>query len=347
MKKNRLKIDQEHLKRHDFLNYCKWVFMSIIKYVDRKHLTNQKIHFVSNADAEKYHAILYAEPQNAERWLLNNGYSSDIYNFYYKKLFFSLMVDFSNYYNASIENAFEANIGVAWSLLRKPFQENLAYLEWLYNDTFDLVKIMLNSENSQEYDITHKANKWRIKENINKIENPEISKIIDMYKFRYSYDDEFSLNGILNGANHIVTNRSKSFITNPGSLNFVFLDDDVIKNNIGLYYTSVPYVMFYCMSIIMTMFEKIAGLSDYTCLMNLVNLRLKLLKAAGEISFEQAKELTHLSDLKIYCPYCGQEHVSDEEWMDFSYQKVTCNRCNKSVNTFKYIFEYEKIHFKE
>lgn len=107
---------------HSFLEYCKNCLLDMIKLADKKHLSNESFSISEgNEDVLKE----YCKLNNADRqkWLLENGHEDVVYNFYYKHLFFSLVVDFSNYYIASIEQAFNGNINVAWALLRKPLQE--------------------------------------------------------------------------------------------------------------------------------------------------------------------------------------------------------------------------------
>lgn len=125
-KKENLKISEEFVPFYDFLNYCRASFLSIIEYVDKNHLSDEPINYKSDKDRVIFEDV--CKDKDAEQWLIDNGYKDVVFNFYFKHLFFSLLVDFCNYYNASIDMAFNGNIYVAWALLRKPLQETLAYV---------------------------------------------------------------------------------------------------------------------------------------------------------------------------------------------------------------------------
>lgn len=338
-----LQINSEHYSKIDFLNYCKWTFINILEYADEHQLSLEKIKFRTEADAHAFEKVCSYNNEDSQKWLFDNGYENVFLCSTYKHLFFSLIADFSNYFNASIENAFNGNISVAWALLRKPLQDTLAYLEWLFLDKNELVKLMLESKRASDYELK----KDKIKERINIIIAPEVQQVVDMFEFRYSKDDALTLNGIMNASMHLITNRNKSCITSPSGLNFVFTDKKQRENSTGFYYTAIPYVMCYTMDLVMKMFSEIAVLKDYTVLMNTYNLRLKNLKALGTISLEKALELLGIdNNVPIFCPRCGKKMTSLKVWRNFVHSNATCSRCFKKINTFRYIFDFEKIEFR-
>lgn len=339
-KKNR-KVSEEFLPYHDFLNYCSACLSSIITYADKNHLSKDVINYKSDNERMIFEDICKNTDKDAEQWLIDNGYKDTVFNFYFKHLFFSLLVDFCNYYNASIEMAFDGNIYVAWSLLRKPLQETLAYLEWLYVDKDELLTLMIDSTDVSSYEII--KNKPKIKQHIELIRPYDSSEKTNIYDFRYSYKNQLTLNGILQATNHLITTRPY-LKTSPSGLNFIFPDDDSIHRNTGFYYTSLLYVMKYTVDLVMKMFENIAELSDYTIVINSLNVMLKAFQAMS-VPYEKAKELLGLEDISIYCPVCGQAHSEDEIWINFAYGYFECSTCHKKVNTYQYMFDFEDIAF--
>lgn len=334
------KFNTDFSPNHSFLEYCKNCLLDMIKYADEKHLSNESFSIpVENEEVLKEYCNL--NNTDRQKWLLENGHEDAVYNFYYKHLFFSLVVDFSNYYIASIEQAFNGNINVAWALLRKPLQETLAYLEWLYVDKVELVKLMLESEKVEEYEIVKKRFEEKRASNIHKIQSDDVSAIIDMYDFRYSYTEEFSLNGILQATNHLITTRP-NLKTSPSGLNFVFMNDEIYQRNVGFYYTSIPYVMFYTMDVITKIFIDIAKLGEYTVSINKYNLALKNLYAA-HTSFDKVKTLLNSDEMYLFCSRCGKKHNSDLDWIKFTQNRFRCRRCFKKLNTNTMIFDFEDV----
>lgn len=342
-KKENLKISEEFLPFHDFLNYCRICFSDMLKYADKKHLSKEAINYKSNKDRITFEEICKNQNMDAEQWLIDNGYKDVVFNFYFKHLFFSLLVDFSNYYSASIDVASKGNIYPAWSLLRKPLQETLAYIEWLYVDKDELLNLMIESTDVSSYEIMNKKKRWKIKQHIDITQPLKSSRMPDIYDFRYSYKEQFTLNGILQATNHLITTRP-NLKTSPSRLNFVFPDAESIHRNTGFYYTSLPYVMKYTVDLVMKIFGNIAELNDYTIRINLFNSMLKLLRAVNT-PYEKIIELLHLEQEYIWCPVCDQAHNTDEVWINFADGHFECSKCHKKINTNQYLFDFEDIAF--
>lgn len=333
-------LDDEFLPFHDFLNYCRICFINIVQRADQNQLTKETINFKTADDAAAYAKICETQGVCKDEWLIQHGYKETLYKVYYKHLFFSLLVDFSNYFNASLDLAFHGNINVAWALLRKPFQETLAYIEWLYVDRDELLTLMLTSDKTDSYEIIRKKDK--IRKHIERIYPPNPADPLNMYEFRYSYKDKLTLNGILQATNHLITSRP-ALKTSPSGLNFIFPDDEQRHRNIGFYYTSIPYVLKHTLDLVMTMFGDIAGLSDYTMLLNSINSTLKSLQMDSE--YEDVKQLLSLDQISVFCPKCGHKHISDEMWIQFAYDHFECENCHHKISTHQFMFDFEEITF--
>lgn len=344
MKKRPPFIPKEHSAAYDFLIYFENVLVAILHYADSEKLSNVKINFNSEADFHAFQTIAdTGEKEKLTDWLLSSDYREELLEYHKKHLFFSLLRDFYNYYSASLENIIKPNVSVAWALLRRPLQETLAYIEWLAVDANELIKLMLESDEAKEYAISrHKDT--TIKENIATLSGKTtiLPNEMNIYEFRYSKEFEYSINGILNGANHMVVDRSKSFKTSPSGLNFVFMDGNEFKSGIGLYYTALPYLLFYTCNIIMDLFGDIAGMNDYTKIMNKYNLMLKSFKSTRSLTLKDALNLIGI-DVPITCTKCGKRMEKEKHIQQFAYSGVRCPRCFHSIKTYSYIFEFEKI----
>ena len=342
MKKSKIKINEEHFPRHIFLTYCRNCLFNMLEYADKEQLSSAKIDLKSEDEKLQFESFC-KNTESMLSWLDSKGHKDTLYNLYYKHLFFSLIVDFSNYFGASIEHAIKGNINVAWSLLRKPLQETLAYIEWLYVDKDELISLMLNEPDVKKYEIIRK--KEKIKQNIKKIPFYSDEQPIDMFEFRYSYDTDVTINGILQATNHLITTRP-NLKTSPSGLNFVFPDNEINERNIGFYYTTIPYIMLYAMNIMLSIFNDFAKVNNYTRVINQLNLNLKNFRAMP-MAFEKTKEILLLDKFAIYCPHCGKKYSSDKKWITFAEYRFRCSRCFNTINTHKYIFDYEKVEFIE
>lgn len=344
MKKEMPFIPSEHLAAYDFLRYFENILINILRYADSKKLSSVKINFKNEEDFSTFRKIAdTGDKEQLTNWLVMSDYRDAILEYHKRHLFFSLLRDFYNYYSASLENVIKPNVSVAWALLRRPLQETLAYIEWLAVDANDLIVLMLRSKEAKEYEIGARKN-TTIKENIaNLLGKTSIaSNEMNIYEFRYSKTYEFSLNGILNGANHMVVDRSKSFQTSPSGLNFVFLDGDEFEKGLGLYYTSLPYLVFYTCNVIMDLFADIAEFNACTKIMNKYNLMLKSFKATESISLRDALDLISIK-VPIICTKCGKKMEKEKYIRLFAYNKIRCPRCFHTINTFSYIFDFEKV----
>lgn len=342
-KRENLKISEEFLPFNNFLNYCRRCLMDMVEYADKHELKKEPIHYRSDNDRKCVEKIFKSKVEDTDKWLINNGYKDVIYNFYYKHLFISLLVDFFNYYSASLDMAFSRNINVAWALLRKPFQETLAYIEWLYVDKDELLTLMIEGNDVNSYEIMRDKNK--IRKHINLIRPYNTSCPLDMFEFRYSYKERETLNGMFQATNHLIT-TSPVLKTFPSGLNFVFTNDETFYRNTGLYYTSLPYIMEYAMEVIMKIFGDIAELSDYTVTINYLNMMLKAFQVISySDGYEKIKELLDLENTYVYCPTCGKLHNSDEIWERFAYGDYECSSCHRKIDTHQYLFDFEDSTF--
>lgn len=335
----KIDIAEEHIERRNFLMYCSSCLLDIVNYIDENKIVREDLHFENESLKAEFEekCNIFTEDEKVN-WLIENGCKNDIYNLYYKHLFCSLVVDFSNYYNASVEMAYNGNIYVAWALLRKPFQETLAYLEWLYVDRNELLTLMVEQGDTKKYDLTNKANKEKIRSYISKIYPETEDGEIDLYKFRYSYDEELTINGILQATNHLITSRPVLKTSSHG-MNFIFHTDDAVNQNIGFYYTSVPYVMLNAMKTILQMFFEMTGFDEHSQEINLLNLFLKNFEAMP-IDFGKARKLLQLDDIAIRCPHCNTSFSTDEKWIDFTNNRFKCNKCLHEIHTGGLIFDY-------
>lgn len=333
-------IAPKHYNRHNYLTFCNDVLVSILKYADENRLSTIKISFRCKEDAEQFKKI-NGESGDWQTWLLENNYKDDLYEAFFRHTFFSLIADFCNYMLESINCAAKMKVAVSYALLRKPLKDTLGFIEWLYIDRNELLDLLVNGE-PKKLEIS-----WKVAQKHTSVIEQKYGKC-GYYDFRYNGSSETSLEHIWNNANHLITTRNPISKTEQGNLNFVFADETILRNFSDYYYSIVPAIMSYAVNLISEMFESFAPLNQYTVLMNRLNRTLRSLQMTERISFDNAKEVYSDFNLPIICPQCGlRMRMTDKRMLKFLDGKCICKRCWKSIETGKYIFDWEQISFEQ
>lgn len=174
-----------------------------------------------------------------------------------KKTFCGLLSDFCLYMNLSLKQVFELKPQIAFTLARKPLIDNFFYLMYLYLHPENCIDKIFSS-NPQDKDTNSQQNKSldclmcsELAHKNNYTEYPDV-----IYKLRRSTDDK-SLLFYCDKSLHIATSRSKIYNTQSGELNFVFMDDNCIKDYTTCYLTVVPTLVAHSMRLCFDLFDKL------------------------------------------------------------------------------------------
>jgi hypothetical protein len=330
-----IQIESEYYYKHDYLTYCNDTLASILMYADRCKLSTTKIYFASSDQASAFEKISKNE-QDWQKWLIDNGFKEQIYSIYYRHTLFSLIVDFCHYMLESINCAAKMKVAVSYALLRKPLKDALGFIEWLYIDRNEIINLLINGtatdlllEGERPKYISRKIKEMKDEDNY--------------FDFRYEKNADISLERIWNKASHLIT-KAEYCRTENGTFNFVFDDEDILQEFTRYYYLVVPAIMSYALDLIVPMFEELASLNKYTVLMNYV---IRTNRKMVMLGFDNTKDLVSLfedSNMSVICPRCGKkEVVSKKSITKLMSGNYRCNRCFKSINTTKYVFDWEKI----
>ena len=82
---------------------------------------------------DQKHADILDKMPDDDRWdwLEANGYSQHIHGVISRHVIAALLSDFCHFVFEALSCSRKSKLTVAYSLLRKPFKDNLSYLEWL------------------------------------------------------------------------------------------------------------------------------------------------------------------------------------------------------------------------
>lgn len=329
-----LKIKECHYRQHNYLIYCNDVLVRWLHWIDEHKLCSVKIKFSNHKEMDDFQSV---ENDDILEWLQNNGYEEEMYEVNRRHILCSLVADFCHYMFESFICASKMKPAVAYALLRKPLRDNLAYIEWLRVNPKEMIDKLMHEE-PEKYDLNKEQKKQHIEQICSQY---GIDREAGMFVFRYEKNEDISLEKIWNKANHIVTTQSYTR-SEQGELNFVFVDAERWENLTEYYYTVVPQIMAYAVELIVSMFEEMAGINDFTQVINKILLILHQAYGMGEEYYQKGKGFLEVDEYPLICPYCGQRIILNDKNMDsLLNNSLKCKKCRYKIEASNYVFDYE------
>jgi predicted RNA-binding Zn-ribbon protein involved in translation (DUF1610 family) len=332
-------IAPENYIKHNYLTYCNDILVSVLIYVDKHQLSSATLQFESQEKAKEFEKINQShddEDKSWQDWLIENGCKEAMYEAYYKHTLFSLVGDFCNYMLESINCAAKMKIAVSYALLRKPLKDTLGYIEWLYVNRNEVLELLVNGK-PEDLEIK----KEKAKANVEAIR--EKFGVDGYFDFRYEKNSETSLERIWSQASHLITTHRYAK-TESGNLNFIFSNEENLRQFSDYYYLVVPHIMSYAINLIISMFEEYASINEYTKAMNIIIRHLRMMEMSGIFSFEEAIKPIKDTELPILCPRCGRnKQIRNKDIFRLLSGIYKCPRCFKKINTGRYVFDWESI----
>ena len=288
-------LPTKYRKRHQLMLYLYDILVDMLVKADKYQLSNLSFRFTKEINGE---IDLFDE--------LDRQKDLDISEYVYiPHIFFSILRDLNYYLFESLSCIERGRVTVAFSLARKPFQDNLFYLSWILVQPHDfLEKIQYGAP--REYDVSNlKGEKefvidlfLKAKESIQyennfldfskEILNPEL-----LYDIIYNRKAENSLTSVFDQSIHLVT-KNKNYPTEKRNLNFIFSDDKIWDDFWQLFYEKIPYILIYLVEVAIAIFEKYFDIDSEIVTFNRYIRNLKIVFA---LSGEENKELESIFDL--------------------------------------------------
>ncbi|GGC33290.1 hypothetical protein GCM10011386_26730 [Parapedobacter defluvii] len=185
-------------------------------------------------------------------WLAKNEKKKELQHFLIKHISLSVLTDLVNFIHESLLAAQKGKITVAYSLLRKPFTDELFLLEQLLAEPESFVESFFYNGDPKSYDPskrnTSEYKRKIIAECVRKCPNFGMSSSL-IYDFRYEKSCEYGINGISNKALHIVT-TDQHYKTQNQNFNFIFSTADDYKRYFKHYYFIVPILLIYTANVV-------------------------------------------------------------------------------------------------
>ncbi|MGG2113411.1 hypothetical protein ABFY60_23530 [Lysinibacillus pakistanensis] len=339
-------LPKKYLIKHNFCLHLHDVILSVFfECMEDETLKGIEIREENIKDLE-----VFSEDSNTDliKWLYNNAYENEANILLKRRIFHAMLADFLSYVLEALKAAEKGKTAIAYTLLRKPFKDNLLYFEWLLIRGNELLSYVDNGE-IENYEVGSVRRKQRAKMKLILSKSMERNPFLDlfepvdkdfMYNLRYNYNSPYSLELMWNNANHLVTTakpiRTKDF-------NNVFLTEEDFDNHLDYFYSKLPFLLLYSMGVILNLYEMLfEKISDESKFYNNILIKSKWISILDQ---DKGKELLvgilkKLDALPIYCEGCGELTEISEKDLDrvlFSWF-VDCQKCNEPIPISRYFF---------
>jgi hypothetical protein len=206
---------------------------------------------------------------------------------------------------------------VAYSLIRKPFLENLLIIEQLLsNEQNFLTNFASKPEDFDPGKLKDEEKINLISKCLSKVKSNSILSKELIFQLRFDKKNPNSFYAMSNLATHLVTTRHSEFKTESNNLNFVFSGYHEWDSQLHYFYYFVPYMLFYTTEIVdeLLLEKKIIDIKTYK--------RRKFVRLFGQVlQFDQFDKKSIKGNSLV-----------NKLTKNF---KVKCKSCNKTNQLFK------------
>lgn len=305
---------------YNFLILCNNYIVDILKTADSNGWSNEKLD-IKERDLEKFNSKKY----DIFYWR-EHGYATAINRSLYRHIFFSLVSDYNKYVYDAIECSVKYHFGPAYTLLRKPFKDDLLLLEIMYIKGHRFVPEFLKNpiDDFAINKIPEDTIKYILRKSCKKL---AFFKGQKMYNLRYNKKSKESLEKIWNKTSHIITSR-KEYATAKGNLNIVFATNEQIEEHIVYFYKVCSSIQLYFVTLVLNILLEEKFISNDLYNQNMINLYFAFSCILNnELTEDQEKALV------MKCNYCGNITKINKEIIKENYLNKTfafyCDRCKK------------------
>lgn len=329
--------DQYNFK-HQYSLFLHDILVNIIKVGEYNQHFFHKVQLLNEADK-----ILIESVQQEDTYdtFVKLGYSNDMDWVLIKQVYVAVLADFVQFVSTALETSTKGQLSVTYSLLRKPFKDNLFILEWLLSNPDSFLEKFKSKESNKEIAIekVKPEDKLRIIESANKKTGIPFLDSDFIYELRYDKSNPYGFERSWQMANHLVTSY-KHHKTDDMNLNFVFSDVEAKLAQWENLYFLLPSLLVYavniCWSIYQTMQPQSKLIDSYMLSKILIGYVLCTKKSVHEF------DNSIIKDVPLLCEKCGREILVTDKIektiMNSGYYK--CSSCH--TNKFFKIAHQEK-----
>jgi len=277
-------------------------------------------------------------------WLENNGYEDIVYHLTCRQICVALLSDLCHFVYEALECSSKGKLTVTYALLRKPFKDNLFYLEWLLAKPQDFFQRfhfndIRNLAISGSRSITPKKKKEIIGQAINKTKYGQWVDPEFIYQLRYNKKVHYGMERLWQKANHLIT-TFKFLETEEKNFNFVFSDDTAHKLQWDYLYSFLPILLFHTLEIVQALIATFAIIQNeeeqnIMKLRTTIGLLLWMEKRPRSIKVDELKEIAKsFENAQLCCPKCKKQLPFKKEDLIIFYEEgaIRCRRCQYKID---------------
>ncbi|EGF88390.1 hypothetical protein HMPREF0433_00638 [Gemella sanguinis M325] len=324
-------LPKKYIDKHSLMLYLYDILVDILKKANKYKLSETK--FKSSDKKIQDKDFIYEEIEQKESIELGAELMG-------RHILFSILSDMCHYLYESFSCIERGKVTVAYTLARKPLQDNLFYLCWLLDNPNDFYE-KLKNEDPKEYDVSIlKRNNEdvinmysRILNVINKgnLLSFEPLSAEMLYELIYDRKSKSGLSQIFDKSIHLVTNNP-NYKTEKKNLNFIFAGDEIWNEFWEYYYLKFPYILWFIVEVVIQNFERMLLIPKNLCKFNSLIRNLKfliILNPDEKGDLEECLSTIVKDSLTITCDKCGN-NILDNEFAIKEFREdyiYSCSNC--------------------
>jgi phage FluMu protein Com len=329
--------DQYHFA-HEYSKSLIGYLVSLIVFGEQNQIYTVPIKFKNDDDEKEFSKLNGIEISD---WLEKHGYKDELEKMILKSLFPALLSDFCQFITEALDCSDRARLTVTYALLRKPFRDNLFYLECLLAEPRGFINTFYE-KNPSEFSLDKMLREDKVREIVRQVVDRTAKKdSVDpniIYDIRYNKLTEYSFDKMWNKALHLVT-TAKTHSTEFQNLNFIFSDDEDRFHQWMHIYSFLPIVLDYTVDVAETLMFIILGDERPGYYVDFFHRELGFAVWSKEmIDWQENSDLStempnDLEDLHIACPKCNkvidmQENLARSLFLE---RKMKCPNCFRRI----------------
>ena len=322
-------VPPKFVARHEFCFYLHDMILHLLIEVENLKIRSGKFE-ISPSDQ----AIIQGTSEDFLDFLLKSDHRNQASRMLLNHVMVALVSDFLSFVYEGLIALSKRKFSVGFSLLRKPFKENLLHLSWMLADTVEYFEKFESSPATlMESRKTDQVARVKIIEKA--IENCFIKDLFNaenIEKVIYDKNYDAGLASLFDKATHLVTG-ARAIRTEPLNLNFIFKDprdDDIFESA----YSSISLVLMYAFTILSSELEKITPIdTSYVRRRLLISFMVyQSLFLKGPPKFYKALEKA-LGDL-VKCSVCKSRYKAKKAAVPrlLISERFECPECSSDVS---------------
>lgn len=258
-----------------------------------------------------------------------------------RQMFAALAGDALHFLCESLRCSEKGKLTVAFALLRKPFRDNLIFLELLLGDPDRFTRVIADPRNEQrtvEYLTQDNRGKAIIAGAVKQLKHPAFDADF-VWDLRYGKQAHYSLDPLWSKAIHLVTSH-KSYATESHNMNFIFSSEENIESQWSGYYGLVPVLLFHFSEVVISLLRRFS-----TAELQLP-FDIEFRRTFGFIlwasrNHRRVAGFPDLAAFNLACPNCDAPVLATEAsmWKAYTDLRVECAECRLGIRVGRGGFE--------